>query len=72
MKADCLFRLKQKVTLKPSSPYYADQCKGMSGIIARLPIKEEEWIWYEIEWSDGSGNAYEPHDIISLETEWDQ
>jgi len=71
MKTKEMFKLKQKVTLKHSSPYYIDQCHGMHGHISRLP--SEEWPnWYEIEWQDGTGNSYEPHEIISLETEWDQ
>jgi hypothetical protein len=72
MKTKVGFKLGQKVTLRADSQYYKWQCKGMSGVIARLPIKEEEYTWYEIVWSDGTGNAYEPHDIVNLETEWDQ
>lgn len=72
MKTITHFNLNDVVTLTEGSPYYADQCKGMVGKITRLPIIDEEKDWYEIEWQNGSGNVYEPHDIIKLSFEWDK
>ena len=74
MKTKVLFRLNEQVTLFDDSVYYAEQCKGMSGTIIRLPLSPllEGKEWYEIRWSNGTQNVYEPHDIYSLEPDWDK